>query len=218
MIRIHREGINIILYTGLIAAMIIILAGYLLKFYLFIAVLTSVLVITILIFRFFRIPKRAFITDPNTVVAPADGKVVAIEKVNEPEYFNEPKLLVSIFMSIYNVHINWFPISGKISYFKYHPGKYLVARHPKSSELNERTTVVIENEIYKILVRQIAGFVARRIVCYANPGKTVQQSEEMGFIKFGSRLDVYLPADAELKVKMKQKTVGGITQIARLKK
>jgi phosphatidylserine decarboxylase len=218
MIRIHREGINIILYTGLIAAMVVILAGYLLKLHLFIAVLTSVLVITILIFRFFRMPKRAYITDPNIVVAPADGKVVAIEKVTETEFFNEPKLLVSIFMSIHNVHINWFPVSGKISYFKYHPGKYLVARHPKSSELNERTTVVIENENCKILVRQIAGFVARRIVCYANPGKTVQQSEEMGFIKFGSRLDIYLPVDASIKVNMRQKTVGGFTQIARLQK
>ena len=217
MIRIHREGISIILYTGLIAAVAVAIASHLFELHLFIAVLTLVMVLTVLIFRFFRIPGRTFNSDPNAVVAPADGKVVAIEKVTETEFFNEPRLLVSIFMSIHNVHINWFPVAGEISYFKYHPGRYLVAWHPKSSELNERTTVVIENENCKILVRQIAGFVARRIVCYANPGKTVSQSEEMGFIKFGSRLDIYLPADAEIKVKMRQKTVGGVTQIARLK-
>ncbi len=217
MIRIHREGNKIILIIGLIAGTGVVIASRLLNLYPFLAVLTLIIALIILIFRFFRIPKRVMSSNPNAVLAPADGTVVAIEKVIESEYFNEPKLLISIFMSIHNVHINWFPVSGTVSYFRYHPGRYLVARHPKSSELNERTTIVIEKDSRKILVRQIAGFVARRIVCYANPGKAVQQSEEMGFIKFGSRLDVYIPADAEIKVKMKQKTVGGITEIAMLK-
>jgi phosphatidylserine decarboxylase len=217
MIRIHREGTWTILYSGLIAAIVVVAGSHLLKLPLFIIVLSVVIVLTVLIFRFFRVPKRLLLNNPHAALAPADGKVVAIEKVFETEIFNEERLLVSIFMSIHNVHINWFPVAGRISYFKYHPGKYLVARHPKSSELNERTTVLIENDTHKILVRQIAGFVARRIVCYANPGKIVKQSEEMGFIKFGSRVDIYLPADAEIKVKMKQKTVGGVTLIARLK-
>ena len=217
MIRIHREGIRIINIAALIAGILIVIASYVLHLYLFIVVLFVLATTMVLVFRFFRVPKRVFLTDEKIVVAPADGKIVAVEQVEETEYFNEPRTLISIFMSIYNIHMNWFPIAGTINYFKYHPGKYLVARHPKSSELNERTTVVIKNNEREVLVRQIAGFIARRIICYANPGRKVLQSEEMGFIKFGSRLDVYLPPDAEICVKLQDKTTGGVTPLARIK-
>jgi phosphatidylserine decarboxylase len=216
MIIIHREGTGTISIAALIAGVLVVIASYILNIYAFLATLILLTSIMVLVFRFFRVPKRNFLTDENVVVAPADGKVVAIELVTESEYFNEPKMLVSIFMSIYNVHMNWFPVAGTISYFKYHPGKYLVARHPKSSELNERTTVVIKNNQHEILVRQIAGYVARRIICYANPGKSVRQSEEMGFIKFGSRLDIYLPTDADICVKLEEKTTGGVTPLAQI--
>ena len=217
MIIIHREGTGTINIAALIAGVLAVISSYVLNVYAFVAIIVLLTAIMVLVFRFFRVPKRKFLTDQNVVVAPADGEVVAVEQVTESEYFNEPRTLVSIFMSIYNVHMNWFPVAGTISYFKYHPGKYLVARHPKSSELNERTTVVIKNNRHEILVRQIAGFVARRIICYANPGKNVLQSEEMGFIKFGSRLDIYLPTDAEICVKLQDKTTGGVTPLARFK-
>ncbi len=218
MIRIHREGIGTINIAALIAGVLVVVASYVLHLLIFIATLVLITTTMVLVFRFFRVPKRNFLTDDGIVVAPADGKIVAVEQVEETEYFNGPRTLISIFMSIYNVHMNWFPIAGTISYFKYHPGKYLVARHPKSSELNERTTVVIKNDLQQeILVRQIAGFIARRIICYANPGRKVLQSEEMGFIKFGSRLDIYLPPDAEISVKLKDKTTGGVTPLAQLK-
>ena len=166
--------------------------------------------------RFFRDPKRQFILNKDAIIAPADGKIVAIEEVIETEYFKEKRKLVSIFMSIHNVHINWFPISGTIKYFKYHPGKYLLAIHPKSSELNERTSIVIENSGYEILVRQIADFVARRIVCYARETGDAKQSHELGFIRFGSRVDVFLPAETHINVKIGDKTIGGVTEIAQL--
>jgi phosphatidylserine decarboxylase len=217
MIYFHREGTGTISIAALIAGVLVVLSSYVLNPYAFIAVLILLTAIMVLVFRFFRVPKRKFLTDENVAVAPADGKVVAIEQVTESEYFKEPRTLVSIFMSVYNVHMNWFPVAGTVSYFKYHPGKYLVARHPKSSELNERTTVVIKNNQHEILVRQIAGYVARRIICYANPGRKVLQSEEMGFIKFGSRLDIYLPADAKICVKLQDKTTGGVTPIAEFK-
>jgi phosphatidylserine decarboxylase len=217
MIFIHREGTGTIGIAALIAGVLVIISSYVLHLHAFLAVMVLLTAIMVLVFRFFRVPKRKFLTDENVVVAPADGKVVAIEQVTESEYFNEPRTLVSIFMSIYNVHMNWFPVAGTINYFKYHPGKYLVAKHPKSSELNERTTVVIKNNKHEILVRQIAGYVARRIICYANPGKKVLQSEEMGFIKFGSRLDIYLPADAKICVNLQDKTTGGVTPLAQFK-
>lgn len=215
MIRIHHEGITIVSVASLMIAMIVVATSYFFPAWLFIATLIVLALVLVLVFRFFRIPRRQMKIERGAVLAPADGKVVAIEKVHENEYFNDERMLVSIFMSIHNVHINWFPIAGKIEYFKYHPGKYLLARHPKSSELNERTTVVISNEQTEILVRQIAGYVARRIVSYTTPGKTVEQSSEMGFIRFGSRLDVFLPADANITVSTGDKTIGGVTAIAR---
>jgi phosphatidylserine decarboxylase len=149
------------------------------------------------------------------LICPADGKIVIVEEVEEPEYFQGKRLQVSVFMSPLNVHVNRYPTSGKIKFYKYHPGKYLVAWHPKSSTLNERTTVVLEHANGKeVLVRQIAGAVARRIVCYAKEGETVKQNQELGFIKFGSRVDLFLPLDAKVIVRPEQIVKGGQTVIA----
>lgn len=164
---------------------------------------------------FFRVPARSFNTDQNLIIAPADGKIVAVEETEEDEYFGDKRIQVSIFMSPLNVHVNHFPIGGQVRYYKYHPGDYLVAWHPKSSTKNERTTVVIEdNENSAVLVRQIAGAVARRIVCYARSAEQVQQGQELGFIKFGSRVDLFLPLDVKLLVKPGQKVSGKKTVIA----
>lgn len=217
MFRLHREGNLIVTVASTGAILIIVISAFLLPYFLFIPVLLASAVLLFLIFRFFRIPSRGFREDLNSVLAPADGTVVNIETVTETEYFKGPATLISIFMSIYNVHINWYPISGEIKYFRYHPGNYLVARHPKSSELNERTTVVISDQSHEILVRQIAGYVARRIVCYAEQGIKVKQAEELGFIKFGSRLDIYLPPGIQPLVVKGDKTTGGVTPLAHWK-
>lgn len=175
------------------------------------------LTILILILQFFRNPSRQINLNENAVLAPADGKVVIIEKVFEPEYFQGERLQISIFMSPFNVHVNRNPVSGKVSYFKYHPGDYLVAWHPKSSTLNERTTVVVcNNQGQEILFRQIAGALARRIRWYVNTGDSVRQGEEFGFIKFGSRVDLYLPVDAYPNVQIGQSVRGGETCVASL--
>ncbi|MCF8346046.1 MAG: phosphatidylserine decarboxylase family protein [Bacteroidales bacterium] len=216
-IRIHKEGKGVITIAVLITVAFAILIAAFLSLYISVPLITVLVILLTLIIRFFRIPDRHFVSDEHTILAPADGKVVAIERVVEKEFFKDERTLVSIFMSIYNVHINWFPISGKISYFKYHPGKYLVARHPKSSELNEHTTTVIENNRHQVMVKQIAGFVARRIIAYVSTDNNAVQSQEMGFIRFGSRLDIYLPTEAEISVDLNQKTLGGITPIARFK-
>ncbi len=178
------------------------------------AIAVSILVY-ILVLQFFRSPAIDTEEDPDLVYAPADGKVVVVEKTLENEYLKDERLQVSIFMSPLNVHVNRTPAGGIISYFKYHPGKYLVAWHPKSSTENERTTIVIrlKNNV-EILVRQVAGAVARRIKWYVQEGDSVRQGQEFGFIKFGSRLDVYLPINADLRVKPGDKTTGGKTVIA----
>ena len=217
MIKLHPEGIKIILYATIILMVLEVATSMLLELPLFIIATVVIISTFLMIIRFFRIPNRAALRNANEIIAPADGKVVAIEKLVEDEYFKDERIVVSIFMSIHDVHINWFPISGVVKYFKYHPGKYFVARNPKSSLLNERSTVVIKAGNKEILVRQIAGFVARRIVCYANPGREVNQSEEMGFIKFGSRLDIYLPCDSNILVKLGDKTIGGFSSIASFK-
>lgn len=176
-------------------------------------------VIYLLVLQFFRNPSIVMPTDENLVYAPADGKVVVIEETMEEEYLKERRRQISIFMSPVNVHINRSPISGVIEYFKYHPGKYLVAWHPKSSLENERTTLVVtEPQGTRILVRQIAGAVARRIKWYVKEGDPVVSGGEFGFIKFGSRVDVFLPLDAEVLVEIQEKTKGGRTPIARLSK
>jgi phosphatidylserine decarboxylase len=169
------------------------------------------------VLQFFRKPTRVTIQNPKHIIAPADGKVVVIEEVVETEYFKGPRRQISIFMSPLNVHINFFPISGVVSYCKYHAGKYLVAWHPKSSTENERNTVVVKLENgTEILFRQIAGAMARRIVTYAKEGQTAEQGAEFGFIKFGSRVDIFLPLDTKILCKMDDKPVGGETVIAEL--
>lgn len=167
--------------------------------------------------RFFRKPTRSLITDENKVYAPADGTVMVIEETMENEFFKDKRIQVSIFMSVWNVHINWFPIAGIIKYFKYHPGKFLLARLPKSSSENERTSVVIEDKNKRqILVRQIAGIVARRIICYAKEGNEAKQNTELGFIRFGSRVDLFFPVGTKIDVELGQKTTGTQTVIATL--
>ena len=165
---------------------------------------------------FFRIPKRTFSAGEQMIVAPADGKVVVIEETFEPEYYKEKRLQVSIFMSPLNVHVNRSPVDGVVKYMKYHPGKYLVAWHPKSSTENERTTVVIENQRMSILLRQIAGALARRICYYVKEGQEIKQNEEFGFIRFGSRVDIYLPVGTKTDVKIGDVVKGGISVIAHL--
>jgi phosphatidylserine decarboxylase len=174
-----------------------------------------ILVFLILILQFFRNPNRAITPQNNTILAPVDGKVVVIEEVFEPEYFKEKRLMVSIFMSPVNVHVTRYALSGIIKYSQYHAGKYLVAWHPKASEENERTTVVIDNPVFgEVMYRQIAGALAKRIVNYAKPGMQVIQGADAGFIKFGSRVDLYLPLDTKVNVVLNQKAIGNKTVIA----
>ncbi|MFZ9681274.1 MAG: phosphatidylserine decarboxylase family protein [Bacteroidia bacterium] len=169
----------------------------------------------IAVLQFFRNPQRVTVIDPQRIIAPADGKIVIIEKVREPEYFGDERLQISIFMSPINVHVNRNPVSGMVSFFRYHPGDYLVAWHPKSSTLNERTTVVVRTKEGKeVLFRQIAGALARRIRWYVAEGDTVQQGQEFGFIKFGSRVDIYLPLGSKPLVQIGQKVRGGETYLA----
>ena len=174
-------------------------------------------VILLLFLQFFRHPKRKIILNTKHVLAPADGKVVVIEETEETEVLKDKRIQISIFMSPVNVHVNRYPVSGQVTYCIYHPGQYLVAWHPKSSTENERTTVVIKMASkVNILVRQIAGAVARRIICYAKKDWVVVQGEEMGFIKFGSRVDVFLPLNTKIKVELNQKVVGGETVLAEI--
>mgnify|MGYP000190879443 FL=1 len=175
-------------------------------------------IVFILLAQFFRIPHRIPLGGVGDVISPSDGKVVVIEKVKETEYFRDERIQVSVFMSPLNVHCQWSPITGLVKYVKYHTGKYLVAWHPKSSIENERTTFVVEGECGEVLFRQIAGAVARRIRYYIHPGQTLVKGEEVGFIKFGSRIDLYLPLDAEILVNLDDKVTGRETVIATLKR
>lgn len=172
-------------------------------------------IVFLIVLQFFRSPRRHITIDDQKVISAADGKVVVIEKTIENEYFKDERIQVSVFMSPINVHVNRYPVSGTIDFFKYHPGKYLVAWHPKSSTENERTTVVIGTRSHgQILLRQIAGALARRVVCYSKEGENVVQGSEMGFIKFGSRVDFFLPLDAKIEVKIGDKVKGGKTVLA----
>lgn len=214
--RLHREGFTIILITTLmLGAINVPLQIYLSESLISTIVLAISLLLYITVVQFFRHPNRNIPTGENLIIAPADGKVVVIEEVVETEYYKDKRRQVSIFMSPINVHVNRYPVSGKVAYQKYHPGKYLVAWHPKSSTENERTTVVVESPKGSILFRQIAGALAKRIVCYAKEGAEAKMGAEYGFIKFGSRIDLYLPLDAEICVEMNQKTVGGETIVAK---
>lgn len=215
--KFHKEG-----YTSLAIVVLLIFimnavadyynANEIIKWLIYI--ISAFLFITIV--QFFRSPKKTIKLDDNVVLCPADGKVVVIEETEENEYFKDKRIQVSIFMSPVNVHVNRNPVSGNVSYFKYHPGKFLVAWHPKSSTDNERTTVVVKkNNGVEVLFRQIAGALARRIVWYVKEEQEVRQGDEFGFIKFGSRVDLFLPIGTQIDVNINDKVVGGKTVIAR---
>lgn len=219
-VKIHREGTNIILVLFFILLMFNGLAflfiGYRIIPIIF-AIISSILFLFVV--NFFRSPRRHFKGDKtNKVLASVDGTVVALEEVYEPEYLKRNVMQVSIFMTVFNVHANWVPVEGVIKYVTHHAGRYLNAYLPKSSTENERSTIVILTDNgHEILMRQVAGAIARRIVTYPEEGDRVQLDEHIGFIKFGSRVDVYLPLDSQILVKLGDKTMGGITEIARLK-
>lgn len=215
----HKEGHYIITVSFIITVLINLLSrSFIDNNTLIYSIGIVTIIILILILQFFRNPKRKAKINDNIIISPVDGKVVAIEKVYEKEYFKDERIQISIFMSPLNVHVTRYASSGKIKFSKYHPGKYLVAWHPKSSEKNERTTVVIENNIFgEILYRQIAGAVARRIVNYAKVGDEVVQGTDAGFIKFGSRVDLFLPLDSKIKVELDQKEKDTLAKIAILK-
>lgn len=216
--KIHKEGYP----TLILVFLVLFLINFCFLYFIFESVLLKSveLVISFGIFlfflQFFRLPKRNSNFNASEIVCPADGEVVVIEETIEEEYFKDKRIQVSIFMSPLNVHANWYPVSGKVKYLKYHPGKFLVAWHPKSSTLNERSTVVIETKDGKeVLVRQIAGAVARRIVTYSKQDAAVETNQELGYIKFGSRVDVFLPIGTDIQVKLKDMVTGNGTLLAR---
>jgi phosphatidylserine decarboxylase len=217
--KIHKEGYFFVTIATLDLIIMTVIAYYLRSSPVISGLVFGLgLFMFVAIVQFFRVPTRATNGGGNKIIAPADGKVVVIEEVEETEFFNDKRLQVSIFMSPINVHANWYPISGKVTYAKYHEGKYLVAWHPKSSTENERTTVVVENDkSVSVLFRQIAGALARRIVLYAKEGDKAEQGEEFGFIKFGSRVDIFLPLGTKINVELNQKVTGKQTIIAELK-
>ena len=212
----HKEGFFIIVFSFLFTAGIAIGSDYFISIeWLKLAIQIIALGFLIIVLQFFRNPKRNTTINPDHIIAPVDGKVVVIEEVLEKEYFKDQRLMVSIFMSPINVHVTRYAMSGKVLFSKYHPGKYLVAWHPKASEENERTSIVLENKTFgAILYRQIAGALARRIVNYAQEGQEVVQGTDAGFIKFGSRVDLYLPIGTKIGVELNQVVKGGIDIVA----
>jgi len=217
MIKIHKEGRGFLLKLFILLSIVNLILFYIHSSSLYSVLILFISLLTFLFFlQFFRNPKIIKKIDENLIISPANGEIVHIGEIFEEEYYKEKRLLISIFMSPFDVHINRNPISGIVEYYKYHKGKYLVAWHPKSSTKNERTTTVIANNQISILVRQIAGLVARRIINYSTIGKKVNQSNQLGFIKFGSRADIFLPLDFKPNVKLKQKTKAGVTVLGRL--
>jgi phosphatidylserine decarboxylase len=217
MIRFHKEGYKIIVIAFILSITGILLAE---KFIEIIWVVKAIQIVILaflfIVLQFFRNPKRNTNLNENTIIAPVDGKVVVIEEVEEPEYFKDKRLQVSIFMSPINVHVTRYAMSGVVKYSKYHPGKYLVAWHPKASTENERTTIVLDNKVFgEVLYRQIAGALAKRIVNYAEEGTEVIQGTDAGFIKFGSRVDLYLPIGTELTIKLGDVVKGGTQVVAK---
>jgi phosphatidylserine decarboxylase len=212
----HKEGGKIILFsTTLTVALLLLADTFITTIWLQKTIEILVLLFLIIILQFFRNPVRNVAINDNHIIAPVDGKVVVIEEVFEGEYFKDKRMQVSIFMSPINVHVTRYPVNGLVKFSKYHPGKFLVAWHPKASEENERTTIVVENKVFgEILYRQIAGALAKRIVNYAEEGTQVVQGTDAGFIKFGSRVDLFLPLGTEINVKLNEKAVGGKTIIA----
>ncbi|MBS1775231.1 MAG: phosphatidylserine decarboxylase family protein [Bacteroidetes bacterium] len=216
--RIHREGYRYILIATILWGLIAYgMYHFLFQFsILFWFVQLVCFLLWFWVLWFFRLPNRNLTFGENVVISPADGKVVVIEETYEPEYFKEKRLQISVFMSPLNVHVNRSPINGAVKYMQYHPGKYLVAWHPKSSTENERTTMVVGNNKLELLVRQIAGALARRICYYVKEGDEVKQNDEFGFIRFGSRVDLYLPLNTKVDVKIGEVVKGGVTKIAHL--
>ena len=215
--RIHREGYKYIIIATILWFLLGWAASHFIppSFFWLTALITFLLfLVWFWVVAFFRIPIRNMVHGENKVICPADGKVVVIEETYEPEYFKEKRLQVSIFMSPINVHVNRNPVSGEIKYMKYHPGKYLVAWHPKSSTENERTTIVYGNDNGDLLIRQIAGAMARRICFYVKEGDLVKQNDEFGFIRFGSRVDVYFPLGTKVNVRIGEVVKGGVTVLA----
>jgi phosphatidylserine decarboxylase len=212
----HKEGAQSILFGTVFTAVVLLLTDkFIDTYWIKLAVEIVTFLFLIIILQFFRNPKRNFIKNENQILSPVDGKVVVIEEVFESEYFKDKRLQVSIFMSPINVHVTRYGLGGIVKFSKYHPGKFLVAWHPKASEENERTTIVIENKTFgEVLYRQIAGALARRIVNYAEEGMQVIQGEDAGFIKFGSRVDLFLPLGTPINVVLNQKAIGGKTIIA----
>jgi phosphatidylserine decarboxylase len=213
----HKEGHSLIILFFIVITTDVIMLEMLIDDQSFLKLILQSfsLILFVFILWFFRNPKRNILKNPEIILSPADGKVVLIEEVEEVEFFNEKKIKVSIFLSPLDIHVNRYPVSGKVLYSKYHKGKYLVAWHPKSSDKNERSTIVIENKKFgKIMYRQIAGAVARRVVNYAKVDSIVEQGDDSGFIKFGSRVDIFLSKDCKLKVNVGDKVIGGITIIA----
>ena len=217
MIRFHKEGYKIIVIAFILSITGILLAEKIIEIIWVVkAIQIAILAFLCIVLQFFRNPKRATNLNENTIIAPVDGKVVVIEEVEEPEYFKDKRLQVSIFMSPINVHVTRYAMSGVVKYSKYHPGKYLVAWHPKASSENERTTIVLDNKIFgEVLYRQIAGALAKRIVNYAEEGTEVIQGADAGFIKFGSRVDLYLPIGTELTIKLGDVVKGGTQVVAK---
>ena len=215
--RLHKEGKNFITITGVIFGLLLASAWHF-RTVIWLWLLTVVaFVVFLFMIRFFRFPNRKLFRVKDAILSPCDGKVVIIQEVEENEYFNDRRLQVSVFMSVHNVHINWVPLSGVVKYFRHHQGKYMVAWHPKSSELNERTTFVVDNGKQQVLFRQIAGYVARRIITYVKEGDMVEQNQQLGFIKFGSRMDIFLPLGTEVCVNIGDKVKGTETILAKLK-
>ena len=216
MLSFHREGYKIIVFTFLIVLSGILLSERLIELYWFQKVIQTILLFfLIIVLQFFRNPKRVTEINDTQIIAPVDGKVVVVEEVEESEYFKGKRLQVSIFMSPINVHVTRYALNGTVKYSKYHPGKYLVAWHPKASTENERTTIVVENKVFgEVLYRQIAGALAKRIVNYAEEGEEVIQGSDAGFIKFGSRVDIFLPLNTKLTIKIGDKVKGGVQVIA----
>jgi phosphatidylserine decarboxylase len=212
----HKEGGKIILISTTLTVMFLLLADkFISTIWLQKTIEIVVLLLLIIVLQFFRNPVRTVAINDNHIIAPVDGKVVVIEEVFEGEYFKDKRMQVSIFMSPINVHVTRYPVNGLVKFSKYHPGKFLVAWHPKASEENERTTIVVENKVFgEILYRQIAGALAKRIINYAEEGTQVIQGTDAGFIKFGSRVDLFLPLGTEISVKLNEKAVGGKTIIA----
>ena len=216
---IHKEGYKIsaaaiAIAIGITSLLVFILDSWNVYWYILVA---FVWILAGIVIRFFRIPKRELVHNANQIIASADGTIVVVEKVFEPEVLNQECIQISTFMSPNNVHVNRYPVGGKVVYTNYHSGKYLIAKHPKSSTLNERTTICIETESgQKVVVRQIAGALARRIVCYAKEGEQVTQGVELGFIKFGSRVDLFIPLDSTVHVDLEDKVKGGLSILASL--